>query len=209
MTFSGELRIGDAERETAMAALREHYAQGRLTHEELDERLELVLSARTGRDLTAAFADLPGPYGSGTAESQGPGDIAQAWQEYGEHWAHMWAGHRRHRGRERGRNRAGWASHPASWPGPPALPDPAMLRQLAAWRQFAARHHRGAGRRGGHPAFPLVIALVAVVAITGFWTFKFLLFAWLTVAVVGVLRHRHRHHRMHARARRIGSPGAL
>ena len=55
-----DLRIGDAEREQTMAALREHFAQGRLDHEELDERLERVLSARTARDLAQVTADLPG-----------------------------------------------------------------------------------------------------------------------------------------------------
>jgi hypothetical protein len=55
-----DLRIGDAEREQTMAALREHFALGRLTHEELDQRLDQTLSARTGRDLEHVMADLPG-----------------------------------------------------------------------------------------------------------------------------------------------------
>ncbi|MGP3956413.1 DUF1707 SHOCT-like domain-containing protein [Nonomuraea sp. 3N208] len=55
-----DLRIGDAEREQTMAALREHFAQGRLTHEELDERLDRTLSAKTGGDLAQITADLPG-----------------------------------------------------------------------------------------------------------------------------------------------------
>ncbi|MFC7649612.1 DUF1707 domain-containing protein [Streptosporangium lutulentum] len=64
MTARDDLRIGDAEREAVMTALREHYAQGRLTHEELDERLELALSSRTGRELALVGADLPDLYGS-------------------------------------------------------------------------------------------------------------------------------------------------
>ncbi|MFC5829053.1 DUF1707 SHOCT-like domain-containing protein [Nonomuraea insulae] len=55
-----DLRIGDAEREHTMAALREHFAQGRLTHEELDERLDRSLAAKTAGDLTQVTADLPG-----------------------------------------------------------------------------------------------------------------------------------------------------
>ncbi|TMR99298.1 DUF1707 SHOCT-like domain-containing protein [Nonomuraea basaltis] len=55
-----DLRIGDAEREQTMAALREHFAQGRLTHEELDERLDRTLTAKTGRDLAQVTSDLPG-----------------------------------------------------------------------------------------------------------------------------------------------------
>ncbi|MEV4217897.1 DUF1707 domain-containing protein [Nonomuraea sp. NPDC049725] len=56
----GDLRIGDAERERTMASLREHFALGRLTHEELDERLDRTLAARTRRDLATITQDLPG-----------------------------------------------------------------------------------------------------------------------------------------------------
>ncbi|HUA30142.1 MAG TPA: DUF1707 domain-containing protein, partial [Streptosporangiaceae bacterium] len=40
MATGPDLRIGDAEREAAAASLREHYAQGRLTLEEFNERLD-------------------------------------------------------------------------------------------------------------------------------------------------------------------------
>lgn len=56
------LRIGDAEREQAAAALGEHFALGRLTMEEHSERLERVWSARTEADLVPLFRDLPPPY---------------------------------------------------------------------------------------------------------------------------------------------------
>lgn len=55
------MRIGDAERERAVASLGEHYAVGRLTREEYDERCEAAWAARTGADLRPLFADLPGP----------------------------------------------------------------------------------------------------------------------------------------------------
>jgi len=53
------IRIGDAEREGATTALGEHYAAGRLTKDEFDERAERVSSARFEDDLAAVFADLP------------------------------------------------------------------------------------------------------------------------------------------------------
>jgi hypothetical protein len=56
-----DLRIGDAEREHTMEQLREHFAQGRLDRDELDERLDRTLAARTRRDLAQVTADLPGP----------------------------------------------------------------------------------------------------------------------------------------------------
>ncbi len=53
------VRIGDNERETAVSALGEHYAAGRLTKEEYDERSGLAWSAKTGADLAPLFQDLP------------------------------------------------------------------------------------------------------------------------------------------------------
>jgi hypothetical protein len=59
MAAGSGLRIGDADRETAAASLREHFAQGRLTLEEFQHRLGAVFSARTDRDLADITRDLP------------------------------------------------------------------------------------------------------------------------------------------------------
>ncbi len=56
-----EVRIGDAEREAAVTALGEHYAAGRLTKVEYDERADLAWAARTHSALWPLFADLPRP----------------------------------------------------------------------------------------------------------------------------------------------------
>lgn len=56
-----ELRIGDAERERAQTDLGEHYAAGRLDHDEFTQRLDRIWAARTRAELTPVFADLPGP----------------------------------------------------------------------------------------------------------------------------------------------------
>ncbi len=53
------LRIGDAERDAMTESLHEHFAQGRLTAEELDERLAATLTARTIGDLKVIDRDLP------------------------------------------------------------------------------------------------------------------------------------------------------
>jgi len=55
------LRIGDAERDAAAADLGEHYAAGRLTLDELNDRLDAVFLAKTFGQLTRIMADLPGP----------------------------------------------------------------------------------------------------------------------------------------------------
>lgn len=54
-----EPRIGDAERDVAAARLGDHFAAGRLDHEEYDERLDAVWSARTHADLDQVFWDMP------------------------------------------------------------------------------------------------------------------------------------------------------
>ncbi|GAA1924714.1 DUF1707 SHOCT-like domain-containing protein [Nocardioides hwasunensis] len=53
------LRVSDADRERAMADLSGHYADGRLDHEEYDERLDAIWTARTRADLAVLFSDLP------------------------------------------------------------------------------------------------------------------------------------------------------
>ena len=53
------LRISDADREAAVDVLAEHYATGRLSKDEFDERSDAVWSATTRGDLAPIFADLP------------------------------------------------------------------------------------------------------------------------------------------------------
>jgi hypothetical protein len=55
------IRISDHDREHATARLCDHFAEGRLSREELDERITAALNARTAGDLRRAMADLPGP----------------------------------------------------------------------------------------------------------------------------------------------------
>lgn len=76
-----DLRIGDAEREQTMAALREHFAQGRLTHEELDERLDRALASKTVRDLSQVTADLPGSSPAYAQPQQLPQFDRDAWRQ--------------------------------------------------------------------------------------------------------------------------------
>jgi hypothetical protein len=99
------MRVSDAEREAAAAELREHFASGRLTQDEMDERLTAVFAAKTRADLNAVFTDLPssghgwasasasgsdrtyGSFGPGT-QGWGPGasDANSDWQGHGNAW---------------------------------------------------------------------------------------------------------------------------
>ena len=58
MEQSRQLRIGHAERDRAVETLREAAGDGRLTLDELDERITAALSARTRGDLEPLLADL-------------------------------------------------------------------------------------------------------------------------------------------------------
>jgi DNA-binding Lrp family transcriptional regulator len=53
------VRVGDADRDAAAAALGEHFAQGRLTPGELDARLDATLTATTHGELSQAAWDQP------------------------------------------------------------------------------------------------------------------------------------------------------
>jgi hypothetical protein len=55
------IRVSDADREAVTARLRDHFAEGRLTTAELDERVSAALNAKTFGDLRSLTADLPGP----------------------------------------------------------------------------------------------------------------------------------------------------
>lgn len=61
------LRVSDADRERAAAQLQRACADGRLTADELDERLQRAFAARTVGDLQALLADLPAPLSSTVA----------------------------------------------------------------------------------------------------------------------------------------------
>ena len=53
------LRIGDAERDRAIADLGDHFAAGRLNTEEFEQRVDQAIRARFNDDLEPLFVDLP------------------------------------------------------------------------------------------------------------------------------------------------------
>lgn len=54
-----DLRVSDAERDQAAGQLREHFASGRITEEELNERIQAAYGARTQQELSSLLGDLP------------------------------------------------------------------------------------------------------------------------------------------------------
>jgi hypothetical protein len=77
-------RIGDADRDAAAAELGEHYAAGRLTLDELHDRLGHVLAARTRGQLLHVMADLPAsrwPTPGTTARAATPSQASRSRQD--------------------------------------------------------------------------------------------------------------------------------
>lgn len=59
MSEDARMRASDADREQTAEALREHYAAGRLSADEFDERLDAAYKASTVQELAQLRADLP------------------------------------------------------------------------------------------------------------------------------------------------------
>ncbi|HWF23984.1 MAG TPA: DUF1707 domain-containing protein [Solirubrobacteraceae bacterium] len=59
MADPADLRVSDDDRERAAQEIREHYAAGRLTEDELDERVQGAVRAQTLGELSAVRRDLP------------------------------------------------------------------------------------------------------------------------------------------------------
>jgi len=59
MSDTTDLRISDDDRERAVREIQEHFAAGRLTQDELDERVQAAYRARTQNELGTIRRDLP------------------------------------------------------------------------------------------------------------------------------------------------------
>jgi hypothetical protein len=177
------LRIGDRERDEVTRVLHDAFAQGRITRDELDERLEATLTARTTADLRPVTADLPDTDG---------------WPAYGDELPHPHhhphrphhSHHLRHMARhaEAARRRAEWQAYRRGRP-----------EWQAEWRAGRRREWR-ARRRAGRPHVGMLIpaALIGFVVASGAaWPLlaavKMLLMFWAVTAVFGLIRHRRWH----------------
>ena len=63
---AGHLRASDADRDRAVSALSEAFQDGRITHEEFEQRSAQALRARTGHELTDLVGDLPSDHAPAT-----------------------------------------------------------------------------------------------------------------------------------------------
>ena len=89
MSDTPEVRIGTAEREQALELLGEHFAAGRLTLVEFEERSGKASAATTRADLDVLFTDLP----SVTANPPAPAaETAPAKRGLPDRWRDVVAG---------------------------------------------------------------------------------------------------------------------
>lgn len=72
--------ISEDDRDTAVRRLQEAYAEGHLSHAEMDERLHQVLTAQTHDDLVPALASLPEESASTIAAVSGRIQRRGAWR---------------------------------------------------------------------------------------------------------------------------------
>ncbi|GAA0976869.1 DUF1707 domain-containing protein [Acrocarpospora macrocephala] len=159
-----DLRIGDRERDQVTQALHDAFAQGRITREELDERLETTLTARTAGDLRTVLSDLVAP--DDPANPVLPRREPYAYRGDLATWGHHYA-HHQARAQWRAQRRAHWE----------------------AQRQSGRR----SGRPPFVPMI-LAFALVAGIATGSiFVVFKVALVIWLGAMVFGIARHRRSH----------------
>ncbi|MBP2707077.1 DUF1707 domain-containing protein [Microbispora sp. RL4-1S] len=183
MPSPDDLRIGDRERDEVTALLHEAFAQGRLTREELDERLEAALSARTAGELRRVTADLPGADGSASwrgpyhAPAGGPGSAPRppappyVSPQYGPGWEAPPDGRHGDLGT--------WGWH------------------AAAARRGMARPHR---RLGPFPLIPLAILLL-IALVSGAWPVFAVLKVMFIVWIIGSVFHLGRRRRDRTRWR--------
>ncbi len=136
MVSGSEMRVGDAEREATAAELREHFTSGRLTLDELNERLDKAFAAKTRGDLDALMRDLPSarPRADGAARPGGPG-----WSGPGSAWSGPGSG---------------WSGPGSGWSGPGS-----------GWSGAGAGWGANAGRRAGATVGAMVSTFVVLCAL--------------------------------------------
>jgi hypothetical protein len=142
----GPIRIGDQEREEAVAQLGKHYEAGRLSAEEHQERVGEALQAKTEADLAALFGDLPGAAHAGTPGAGGPAPSDE------QGWAGPWTA-------PQDSTKGGAAGRPPYGPGPFRRVPLPLLIALAVIGVLASI---GCVVGSGHPpVLPLLLIVAA------------------------------------------------
>jgi hypothetical protein len=147
MASGYEMRVGDAEREATAAELREHYASGRLTLDELNDRLDKAFAAKTRGDLDALMRDLPSarPRGASTAGGFN-GAPGAGWTGPGSGWT----------GSE-----SGWTGPGSGWTGPRS----GWTGPGSGWAGSGAGWGAGACRQAGRTVGSIITTSLVICAL--------------------------------------------
>jgi Domain of unknown function (DUF1707) len=171
MSTERNVRVSDAERDAVAAQLREHFAQGRLSMDELNERLDRVFASRTNLELASVTSDLPYTAPHGVLPSDG---VRNAGPTRSSQWGGPYRG-------GQGPNGQGWQGQ--DWSGPP--------RNGQSWGgpSWSGPGGRGYGRRGGSALgfIPLILAFVCVLILLSTLSFGIGSGPSLIVIVLGAL----------------------
>jgi DUF1707 SHOCT-like domain len=192
MATQPSLRIGDREREATAAELREHFAHGRLTLEEFNQRLDAVFGAKTQRDLSRITADLPHVRTGGAPL---PSARTRPGQQFTSGSAAGWPGGGRPASgpAAAGPAQPSAASPAPTWPGSAAPGNGWSGGSWSGdgWQGQSSSGQRG--RRGGYGAFVTLVAAIASlllvydVILVG-WQIPWVGRAGLLVAIFSVIR---------------------
>jgi Domain of unknown function (DUF1707) len=88
-----QVRVGHADREQVIEALKDAFVQDRLTRDEFDERAGDALAARTRGELAALTADIPGgPAAARSARPPAPARRPALVSRRPLAWAAAWSG---------------------------------------------------------------------------------------------------------------------
>lgn len=69
---AAQMRVSDADRDRVLTELSEHFQAGRLTNDEMQERTDQALAAKTVGDLSGLLSDLPAPYSAAPPPAAAP-----------------------------------------------------------------------------------------------------------------------------------------
>jgi hypothetical protein len=191
MATQPSLRIGDRERDAVAAELREHYAHGRLTLEEFNQRLDAAFAAKTQRDLARITNDLPHvrPAGAPLPSSRQGGTTQLATE--------LRSGGRSGSGAPVGRwagpdAAGGWTGNPwsgSTWPGPVG---PGANWSGGDWSRNRGRPRHGIGLLAtilAAVASWLLVYDVILVGVQFPWPGRIGLLAVIFAMIRGMLRH--------------------
>jgi len=202
MPTQPSLRIGDRERDAVAAELREHFAHGRLSLDEFNQRLDATFAAKTQGDLTRITADLPHiRSGGGPLPSSRTGSARQLASGPPLGWSGGSGAGSAAAAGAYGSSTGGPATAAGTWPSPSGQPWPGrgLAAPGTAWSGSSWSGSSWSGSQHRHDARSGFAVLATLLAALGSWLIVYhvvlvgLQFPWpgrlgLLVAIFTIIR---------------------